>query len=292
VATAAFAKAVGASRLEDAVDRLEQDGSIRSIAVPGGWAVRVTTPENRKRAVDALFEACRKPVDGLVAKNLNRHISIFLSKRLVHTALTPNMMSAFTFALGVAAAVLAARGGWANVVLAAFLLQWNSILDGVDGELARVRYQQSRLGQWLDTVSDDVSNVLFYAGLGIGAQALPLGNVLMLCGVAAAVVQLVTMALQYSELVRLGSGDLYALEWNFDARPPEGIAGRLLAFFRQVVKKDFATLFYLTLAVVGVLPYFLPGIAVGQVCVLVATLLRRRRRPAGIQPDQQATAQR
>jgi phosphatidylglycerophosphate synthase len=282
VATRAFATAVGSARLEDAVDRLRQDGRVHSIFVPGGWAVRITSPESRKQAVDALFEACRKPVDGLVARNLNRHISIFLSKRLVHTALTPNMMSAFTFALGVAAALLAARGGWANVLFAAFLLQWNSILDGVDGELARVRYQQSRLGQWLDTVSDDLSNVLFYAGLGVGAQTLPFGSVLLACGIAAAVVQLITMALQYTELARIGSGDLYALEWNFDARAPTGIGGRLLAFFRQVVKKDFATLFYLALAVVAVLPYFLPAIAVGQVCVLVATLLRRRK-PAQVQ---------
>ena len=35
-----------------------------------------------------------------------------------------------------------------------------SILDGCDGELARVRLQQSKLGAWLDTFVDDVLNVL------------------------------------------------------------------------------------------------------------------------------------
>ena len=43
-----------------------------------------------------------------------------------------------------------------------------SVLDGCDGELARVRFQQSKLGAWLDTFVDDVLNVLMTASAGIG----------------------------------------------------------------------------------------------------------------------------
>ena len=43
-----------------------------------------------------------------------------------------------------------------------------SILDGCDGELARVRMQQSKLGAWLDTFVDDVLNVLITVSIGIG----------------------------------------------------------------------------------------------------------------------------
>src|SRR4029078_13464407 len=43
-----------------------------------------------------------------------------------------------------------------------------SILDGCDRELARVRLQQSKLGAWLDTFVDDVLNVLLTVAIGIG----------------------------------------------------------------------------------------------------------------------------
>jgi len=62
------------------------------------------------------------------------------------------------------------------------------------------------------------------------------------------------------------------------------VGGKLLVFFRNVIKKDFATLFFLVLAVFGVLSYFLPAIAVGQLCVLVATLLRGSGKPIDAPP--------
>ncbi|MEJ7730085.1 MAG: CDP-alcohol phosphatidyltransferase family protein [Polyangiaceae bacterium] len=192
--------------------------------------------------------------------------------------LTPNMISCITFAISVAGAVSAARGGWLPVMVGAFLFQWASILDGVDGELARVRFQHSKLGQWLDTLSDDASNVLFYAGLGIGARSLPFGEVLMGCGLASSLLHVITSAIHYQELIGLGSGDLYAIDWGFDKEPPRGLSGRLLVFFRNVVKKDFATLFFFVLSVFGVLAWFLPGIVIAQVSALVAAVARRVRR--------------
>src|SRR5262249_50705412 len=182
---------------------------------------------------------------------------------------TPNMLSVFTFLLGVAGAVSCARGGYWPMLLGAFLFQWNSILDGVDGELARVRFQHSKLGQWLDTVSDDASNLIFYAGLSIGAAPLPFGRYLALLGWIGIAASAIASAQYYVELARIGSGDLYAIDWEFDKTPPKGIAGKLLIFSRYVLKKDFAILFFLALAVVGVLPYGLTIIAAGAIGTLV-----------------------
>jgi len=269
--------ALGTRALEDGLRDLLADGRARRLETPG-WFARADTPEGRRRAFTQLFEACRKPVDGVVARHVNRHISIFFSKRLVGTPITPNMMSVVTFLLGIAAAVFASRGGYVNVLVGAFLFQWNSILDGVDGELARVRFQHSKLGQWLDTVSDDLSNVIFYAGLAIGARALPFGRELALAGYVAIATGLLTSAIYYVELVQIGSGDLYAIEWGFDKTPPPGIAGKVLIFFRYVVKKDFEILLFVFLAICGVLPYALPVIAAAQIGVLVAAILRKLRR--------------
>jgi phosphatidylglycerophosphate synthase len=278
VAHPALASELTAESLDLTLTQLLAEGRARAHDVGSAFAFRVTTPEGRALAFRALFEACRKPVDGVVARHVNRHISIFISKRLVNTPLTPNMMSVFTFLLGIAGAVSVAQGGYLYTLLGAFLFQWNSILDGVDGELARVRFQHSTLGQWLDTVSDDASNLIFYAGLSIGALGLPFGRWLALAGWVGIVASALATVQYYVELVRVGSGDLYAIEWDFDKAPPAGVAGKLLIFFRYVVKKDFALLFFLALAVLGVLPYALPIIAGGAIGTLVAATLRNVKR--------------
>lgn len=275
--------ALGEGSLDAELGRLLDEGRARALEVAPAWHERVTDEAARRRAFNALFDACRKPVDGMVARHLNRHISIFISKRIVHTSITPNLMSVFTFMLAIAAAICAAQGGYWYTLAGAFLFQWNSILDGVDGELARVRFQHSKLGQWLDTVSDDVSNLIFYAGLGIGAAPLPYGGVLAACAVVAIVTSTLASAQFYVELVRLGTGDLYAIAWDFDKAPPPGLRGKLIIFFRNTLKKDFALLFFLALAVLGVLPYGLTIIAGAAVGNFIAATLRswkrRGRRP-------------
>lgn len=266
----------------DAIQKLADESKIVPLDVGTAWHARADGPEGRRQAVHALFEACRKPVDGLVSRHLNRHISIFISKRLVSTRVTPNQMSLVTFLLGVAGAISVARGGYWWFLLGAWLFQWNSILDGVDGELARVRFQQSKLGQWVDTVSDDVSNMAFYGGLAIGASRLEHGALLAMCGWVAIGATLLTVSQYYVELASLGSGDFYALGWSSKkARPSFG--ARIVSLFERVLKKDFFIFLFLGMAVVGLLPYALVIAAFGACIALgaatarnIGRLLRRR----------------
>jgi phosphatidylglycerophosphate synthase len=278
VGSAELLKHLEGDRLDTTLDELVLAERVRRVDAGAAFAFSVATDEGRRGAFRALFDACRKPVDGLVARHINRHISIFISKRLVELPITPNMLSVFTFLLGVAGAFSVAQGSYFTMLVGAFLVQCNSILDGVDGELARVRFQHSKLGQWLDTVSDDASNWLFYAGLAIGSASWPLGSWLALLGWVSIGASMLASAMFYVELVRVGSGDLYALDWGFDQKPRTDRLGRVLMFFRYTIKKDFALLFFLGVAVVGLLPYALIPIAGGSIGTLIAALSRNLRR--------------
>lgn len=274
---AALAGHAGAP-LELALLELRAEG--RAVIVDAGarWAFRADEPEGRRRATGALFEACRKPVDGLVSRHLNRHVSLFLSRRLVGTSVTPNAMSVYTFLLAVAAALAVARGDYAGMLAGAALFQANSILDGVDGELARVRFQQSKTGQWLDTVSDDLSTLIFYAGLIAGVQGAPFARELSLSGYLAMGALTLTSLQYYTELIRLGSGDFYALEWSF----VEGAGGtawaKVVRFFSLLLKKDFFIFLYLALAAANLLPLALVIGLAGHLIALGAACARTLRR--------------
>jgi len=238
------------------------------------WSADVRTPQGRHEATRMLFEACRKPVDGLVSRNLNRHVSIFVSKRIVDLAITPNQVSAITFVIGAIGAACASRGTYSLMLLGAVLFQLNSILDGVDGELARVRFQGTKLGEWIDTVADDTSNVLFYAAVGWGAHKLAVPAWLPWLGVVAVAGGVLTSTMYYAELIRLGRGDFYALEWS---APDETLVGRIYGVLKLLLKKDFFIFLFVIFAAFGALPWALPLMAAGTVVTTFAATGRTLR---------------
>jgi phosphatidylglycerophosphate synthase len=258
--------------LRTAVD----DGAARVLETTA-WAVRVHDGASKRRAFDALFEACRKPVDGIVARHLNRHVSIAISKRLVGTPITPNQTSVFTLLLGLVAAGCVARGGYALTLLGAALLQLCSIVDGVDGELARVRYQQSKLGEWLDNVSDDVTSLAFWIGLTLGAASS--SRWLVQSGWIAVGAHVLYVALSYTEFVRNKSANYFDMEWR--DRTKTGARAKLVELVLMIPRRDFFVFFCLCCAVFGVLSYMLPVIAVACVATLVAGVARNVRLAAG-----------
>ncbi|MBI4957745.1 MAG: CDP-alcohol phosphatidyltransferase family protein [Myxococcales bacterium] len=271
--------ALGASPGPDlctAARALAARGGLALVDVAAGWCADAGTPAGRREATRRLFEDCRKPVDGLVSRHLNRHLSLALSRRLVELPVTPNQLSIATFCLCLPAAWLAAEGGYGPTLAAAALMQLNSVCDGVDGELARVRCEASRLGAWLDTVLDDLSNLVFYAALGLGARGLPGGELLAASAWVAVGAGALTAAQYYRELAELGSGDFYALGWQLPAGTSFG--ARVVRAAALVLKQDFFLLLFLLLALAGVLSYALPLVATGALVTLAAATARALRR--------------
>ena len=54
------------------------------------------------------------------------------------------------------------------MLIGAILSVFASILDGCDGEVARLRFQDSAFGCWLETVCDYLYYVFIFAGMTIG----------------------------------------------------------------------------------------------------------------------------
>ncbi len=121
------------------------------------------------RAERHLWSALRKPIenDGVVAYFLGRPVSRLVSRLLVNTPVTPNAVTVGSFLVALSGAVLLPR----HLVLGAVLYWFSFVLDCVDGEIARLRFEGSRLGQWLDTLADDAATVAFSIGLSCAMQS-------------------------------------------------------------------------------------------------------------------------
>ncbi len=128
---------------------------------------RVRTPEERIAAERKLDHWLVKPTDGIFAR-MNRRISIPISRQLIKWPITPNMVSLFTLGVGFTAGVFFARGGYWNVLFGAMLSVWASILDGCDGEVARLKLLESDFGCWLETICDYLYYLFIFSGMAIG----------------------------------------------------------------------------------------------------------------------------
>jgi phosphatidylglycerophosphate synthase len=102
-----------------------------------------------------------------------------ISIALIRTPLTPNQLSISLVALGFYSAWLFSLGQSLTGVLAGFLSLAASVLDGCDGEIARLKYQESALGCWIETVGDYSYYIAIFSGLSIGAVRQTEGGVLL-----------------------------------------------------------------------------------------------------------------
>ncbi len=127
----------------------------------------VNIEHDRQIAEKKLDRWLVKPTDGFYAQ-LNRRISIPISRQLIRLPISANMVSIFTLGVGFCSAIFFALGGYWNTLLGAFLCLFASILDGCDGEVARLKLLESDFGCWLETVCDYVFYFFLLVGMTIG----------------------------------------------------------------------------------------------------------------------------
>lgn len=132
-----------------------------------GLALHIRSREEIGAAARLLERATYKPTDPYLAR-LNRRVSLPISRVLLRTPITANQVSAAIGVLGLYSGWLFTYGTYWTIVAAAVLSLAASIADGCDGEIARLKYQESALGCWLDTAGDYLYYIAVFIGMTIG----------------------------------------------------------------------------------------------------------------------------
>ncbi len=149
--------------------------------------VALASESDRGRAEEFLLRGLVKDTDGFMARHFDRRISLAVSRRLASTRVTPNHMTFVAVAIGLAGApfFLSPRPG--TQVVGGLLFLLHSILDGCDGELARLKLQESRSGGILDFWGDNVVHVAVFAAMAVGLAQSTAAAWPLFCGVSAVV---------------------------------------------------------------------------------------------------------
>ena len=103
----------------------------------------------------------------LVSTYFNRPLSNVITYFLIDSNVTPNQISAFTSLFSLLIFLAYALG---NFVLGGILTQIVSIIDGVDGEIARAKNLCSSIGGVLDSIFDRLAEILICIGVGLGVS--------------------------------------------------------------------------------------------------------------------------
>ena len=144
-----------------------------------GWRCASAIDADLAAAERTIRRSSYKDTDNKLAR-FNRSMSLPISVALIRTPLTANQLSVALVASGSIRRGCSAPGTTWPACSAAFLSLAASVLDGCDGEIARLKYQESALGCWIETFGDYSYYIAIFIGLTIGAvQAHRLARLLL-----------------------------------------------------------------------------------------------------------------
>ena len=233
--------------------------------------LRVETDTDHEAAAKRLLSVLIKPTDGFMSRHFARPISIAISRRLAPLGVTPNQMTLVSALIGLLAAPFFLSSSAAVQVVGGLLFVAHSVLDGCDGELARLTYRESRLGGLLDFWGDNIVHVAVFGCMAVGWHYAVAADWPLYLGAAAVLGTAGSAATVYWLTLRkkTGDGPVYT-------SVSEGPSVGLTKLLDDLSRRDFIYL-VLVLSAFGKANWFLALTAIGAPVFLVLILLAARR---------------
>ncbi len=121
-----------------------------------------------RAALDWLLRSLIKDTEGFMSRHVERRVSLAITRRLVSTRITPNAMTLVSLTIGLLGAPFFLSTQPLLQLAGSLLFLTHSILDGCDGELARLKFQESPTGARLDFWGDNLVHVAVFGCMALG----------------------------------------------------------------------------------------------------------------------------
>jgi phosphatidylglycerophosphate synthase len=139
----------------------------------------------RARIEDALLRGLENPTDGYLDRVLHRRFSRPTTRLLLRTPITPNQVTVAGVVVGIAGGLLLGSASATGVLAGVVALVVSGVLDCSDGEIARIKFTESRMGHLLDITGDTLVHAALLFGIVrylARIEALPdAGTLTLLC---------------------------------------------------------------------------------------------------------------
>ncbi|RMF86047.1 MAG: hypothetical protein D6736_15975 [Nitrospinota bacterium] len=153
------------SSLSGGIKVLAEKGCVKPFPIGQRFWIDLDDEAALHKAETVLLDQLRKPSDGPVSRYINRPISTRITRYLVQRDISPNQISVLSFLLSLLASLFFFLGSDMARIAGAICTQISSIIDGCDGEVARLKHRQSDFGKWFDAVLDRYADGFLLSGL-------------------------------------------------------------------------------------------------------------------------------
>jgi CDP-L-myo-inositol myo-inositolphosphotransferase len=158
----------GDESLSGGINILANKEKMKALDVSDKYWIDVDNGKDLKNVKSLLIEQLAKLTDGPIARMFNRPVSLRISALLLKTSITPNQVTLLSFIMGLFASLCFYFGDYLYLIAGGILVQLSSVVDGCDGEIARLKLRQTNYGGWLDAVLDRYVDGLIVFGMIYG----------------------------------------------------------------------------------------------------------------------------
>ena len=220
-----------------------------------------------------------KVTDGVYSR-FNRWLCRPLVRWLSHTTVTPNAVTFGGLAVAILAGICFAQGSWLWNVAGAALFFISGLFDEIDGMLARLKFQESAFGCWLETMVDYSTYLIIFAGMSVGGYRrggplyLALGAALLF----GCVLSFIVVSVQRKLAAPPERPNEYAGRYLAALEDDRGnLISRTVRLLQFLTKKGVLVHYLLLFAVLGALPVvFFLGAFGANVAWMVTIYFNRR----------------
>ncbi len=253
---------------ENGDQNIEGAGSLALI--PGMKNRQMSLRRDFRRLSAVLLEESGLSNDSLMDRLVTRQISRQFTRFFVMTPLTPNQITFIAMIIGLMSAACFWSGGYEGGVAGAMLLLVSAWVDCADGEVARLKFQESPLGGILDIWADNIVHSAVFFSIGMGLFFSTENGIYKILGTLAVFGTLVAFALLQSSLI---DSKMKATEGNLGNNEKDKEDTSLVD---QMANRDFIY-FLFALALFDQLGIFIALTAIGSnVFALWLVFLRYR----------------
>lgn len=243
----------GARSVSNIIQGFMNNEGVRATALVKPMWQDVDYPGMKKEAEKRLVESIVQESDGWVSKNINRFFSTRISLWLSNFDIHPNVVTGIVFLITLIGAWLAASGEYLWIVLGAFIFQIASILDGCDGELARLTFRTSRFGEWFNKITANTRYILFFGALGLSAYRATGANIYIFANVifGALAFYMITQMLTFAWQQKGAISNLASTNPDKKEDPENSIlVDKVFSFWREFTKQDVTALLAFLLSII------------------------------------------
>jgi phosphatidylglycerophosphate synthase len=183
------------------VPRLSSDKNSRVNFLSGKSNTYINTPRDFLIQQKNLLQSSGLENDSFMDKTITRFFSRQLTSFFLKTPLSPNMITILSLFIGLLSAIFFIQGTHQNNMIGAGFLLLSAWVDCTDGEVARLKFLESKIGGKLDIICDNLVHFAVFFSIGIGLYQSTGDNIFVLIGSLAVFGSLISFLLLSSSII-------------------------------------------------------------------------------------------